>query len=187
MTGTETPGALTEPEPAPIRPPHGPDAARYSGKNDPHTPGSPWQAARHSATYRDGPVSSDRDPGRIRAISGPVPPPTGEGDAKRRTPGVSYRAIASQYGVSPRSEAWRTIPKHRTDEERRGRPATYRNIPGTPPPGIRGILPVVPPPAGGYAADAYRPGSDEGEQCTGYKAVSRGARESVTRARISGT
>ena len=48
--------------------------------------------------------------------------------------GVSYRAIASQYGVSPRSEAWRTILKHRTDEERRGRPATYRNIPGTPPP-----------------------------------------------------
>ena len=28
--------------------------------------------------------------------------------------------------------------------------------------------------------DAYRPGSDEWKQCTGYKAVSRGARESVT-------
>ena len=47
----------------------------------------------------------------------------------------SNRAIARQCetaGVSPRSEPLRTIPKHRTDEERRGRPATYRNIPGTP-------------------------------------------------------
>ena len=29
-------------------------------------------------------------------------------------------------------------------------------------------------------SDAYRPGSDEWKQCTGNKAVSRGARESVT-------
>jgi hypothetical protein len=49
-----------------------------------------------------------------------------------------------------------------------------------PPPGIRGILSVVPPQTGVYAADAYRPGSDEWQQCTGNKAVSRGARESVT-------
>jgi len=58
VTGTETPGALTEPEPAPIRPPHGPDAARYSGKNDPHTPGSPWQAARHIETVRYPPTGT---------------------------------------------------------------------------------------------------------------------------------
>jgi len=56
---------------------------------------------------------------------------------------VPYRAIAGQCetaGRSPRSEAWRTIPKHRTDEERRGRPATYRNIPGTPARNTRHII-----------------------------------------------
>ena len=39
--------------------------------------------ARHCETVR---YSPDRGPGRIRAISGLVTPPAGEGDAKRRTP-----------------------------------------------------------------------------------------------------
>ena len=49
--------------------------------------------------------------------------------------------------------------------------------PGREPGRIRAISGPVPPQTGVYAADAYRPGSDEWEQCTGYKAVSRGARE----------
>jgi len=70
------------------------------------------------------------------------------------------------------------------------RPATRRDIarhcetvrysPTGTPGRIRAISGPVPPQTGVYAADAYRPGSDEWEQCTGYKAVSRGARESVT-------
>lgn len=82
MTRTGTPGAATEPEQTPISP-HGPNAARHSGKNDPRTLAHASQSvappARHSETKnRDGPVSSDRDPGRIRGILPVVPPQTGE-------------------------------------------------------------------------------------------------------------
>ena len=49
--------------------------------------------------------------------------------------------------------------------------------PGREPGRIRAISGPVPPPAGGYAAEAYRPEVMRWRQCTGYKAVSRGARE----------
>jgi len=61
------------------------EEAVYSRRRDSGTMHE-GQQPRHSATMRDGPVFSDREPGRIRAISGPVPPPAGEGGAKRRTP-----------------------------------------------------------------------------------------------------
>lgn len=170
-------------------------------------PGRRRDIARHSETKnRDGPVFPDRGPGRIRAISGPVPPPAGEGDAKRRTPDPGepnhnepyrpprpdvYRRIAahSRYVIPCHREPVRRVtPKrsmanHTETPNRRRATRPARNISQhsrNPPPGIRGILPVVPPQTGVYAADAYRPGSDEWQQCTGNKAVSRGARESVT-------
>jgi len=62
-------------------------------------------------------------------------------------------------------EPYQNTEPTKSDEAGRNISQHSRN----PPPGIRGILPVVPPQTGVYAADAYRPGSDEWQQCTGNK------------------
>ena len=125
-------------------------------------------------------ISQYPRPGRYR----PDPEPAHSG-ALPAGHTVPYRAIAGQCETAGRSPLKRTIANHTETPNRRRATRPARNISQhsrNPPPGIRGILPVVPPQTGVYAADAYRPGSDEWKQCTGYKAVSRGARESVTRA-----
>lgn len=74
---------------------------------------------------------------------------------------MSCRAIAGQCETAGRSPLKRTSANHTETPNRRRATRPARNIAQhsrTPPPGIRGILPVVPPQTGVYAADAYRPG-----------------------------
>ena len=173
-------------------------------------PGRRRDIARHCETVRYPPTGTPGEyaPYQARFLhrpekvtrSGALPDPgepnhnepyrTSRTDAYRRIAAHSRRVIPCHREPVRRVTPKRSMANHTETPNRRRATRPARNISQhsrNPPPGIRGILPVVPPPAGGYAADAYRPGSDEGEQCTGYKAVSRGARESVTRARISGT
>jgi hypothetical protein len=161
--------------------------------------------ARHCETVRYSPTGNPGEyaPYQARFLHRPekvtrsdAPPTPGEpnhNEPYRKPRTGAYRRIAahSRYVIpchrgsetAGRSPLKRTSANHTETPNRRRATRPARNISQhsrTPPPGIRGILPVVPPQTGVYAADAYRPGSDEWQQCTGNKAVSRGARESVT-------
>ncbi len=135
VTGTETPGALTEPEPAPIRPPHGPDAARYSGKmtRTPRDhPGRRRGIARHIETVRYPPTGTPGEyaPYQARFLhrpekvtrSGALPDPgepnhnepyrTSRTDAYRRIAAHSRRVIPCHREPVRRVTPKRSMAKH---------------------------------------------------------------------------
>ena len=72
------------------------------------------------------------------------------------------RRVTPKRSTVNHCEPYRNTEPTNSDEAGPQHSATFQE---PRPPGIHAILPVVPPPAGEYAAEAYRPGTDEREQC----------------------